>query len=148
MATQNDCSISIVSAWISDPLFDTPVCDQCRMYLHSTLRKNWTHRIHNYRLTNFGSQLFGIRWFVQLRRIGTTESFDRTEAFLLCSNSMRDVLMAPIIDESLNTSLQSCIVLPSKDMTWSIPRCPLRSHYLVCIKNQLFIVGIGPILNK
>ena len=26
--------------------------------------------------------------------------------------------------------------------------CPLRSHSLVCIKNQLFIVGIGPILNK
>ena len=33
-------------------------------------------------------------------------------------------------------------------MTGSSPRCPLRSHSLVCIKNQLFIVGIGPILNK
>ena len=32
-------------------------------------------------------------------------------------------------------------------MTWSRPRCPLRSHYL-CIKNHLFIVGIGPILKK
>ena len=32
--------------------------------------------------------------------------------------------------------------------TWSIPRCPLRSHSLVCIENHLFIVGIGPIINK
>ena len=28
------------------------------------------------------------------------------------------------------------------------PRCPLRSHYLVCIENHLLIVGIGPILNN
>ena len=33
-------------------------------------------------------------------------------------------------------------------MTWSRPRCPLRSHSLVCIENNLFNVGIGPILNK
>ena len=33
-------------------------------------------------------------------------------------------------------------------MTGSSPRCPLRSHSLVCIENQLFIVGIGPIINK
>ena len=32
--------------------------------------------------------------------------------------------------------------------TWSRPRCHLRSHSPVCIKNHLFIVGIGPILNK
>ena len=32
--------------------------------------------------------------------------------------------------------------------TDSIPKCPLRSHSLVCIENHLFIVGIGPILNK
>ena len=31
--------------------------------------------------------------------------------------------------------------------TCSSPRFPLRSHYMVCIKNHLFIVGIGPILN-
>ena len=30
----------------------------------------------------------------------------------------------------------------------SSPRCPLQSHYLVCIENNLFIVGIGPIINK
>ena len=35
-----------------------------------------------------------------------------------------------------------------KLMTWSSPRCPLRSRFLVCIKNHLFIVGIGPIINK
>ena len=28
MATQNNCSISIVSAWISNPFFDTSVRDQ------------------------------------------------------------------------------------------------------------------------
>ena len=28
------------------------------------------------------------------------------------------------------------------------PRFPLQSHSLVCIKNNLFIVGIGPILSK
>ena len=33
-------------------------------------------------------------------------------------------------------------------LTRSIPICHLRSHSLVCIKNRLFIVGIGPILNK
>ena len=33
-------------------------------------------------------------------------------------------------------------------VTGYIPRCPLRSHSMVCIKNHLFIVGIGPILNK
>ena len=33
-------------------------------------------------------------------------------------------------------------------LTCSIPRCPLRSHSLVCIENHLFIVGIGPILDK
>ena len=32
--------------------------------------------------------------------------------------------------------------------TWSIPRWHIRSHSPVCIKNYLFIVGIGPILNK
>ena len=33
-------------------------------------------------------------------------------------------------------------------MTCSSQRCPLRSHSLVCIENHLFILGIGPILNK
>ena len=33
-------------------------------------------------------------------------------------------------------------------MTWSSLRCPLLSHSLVCIKNNLFIVGIGPIFDK
>ena len=32
--------------------------------------------------------------------------------------------------------------------TGSSPRFPLRSHSLVCTKNHLFFVGIGPILNK
>ena len=32
--------------------------------------------------------------------------------------------------------------------TCSSPRCPLRSHSLVCIEKHLFIVGIRPILNK
>ena len=29
-----------------------------------------------------------------------------------------------------------------------IPRCPLQYHSMVYIKNHLFIVGIGQILNK
>ena len=33
-------------------------------------------------------------------------------------------------------------------MTWSSPICHLRSHSPVCIDFYLFIVGIGPILNK
>ena len=32
--------------------------------------------------------------------------------------------------------------------TCSSPRCPKRSHSLVCIKKNLFIKGVGPILNK
>ena len=31
---------------------------------------------------------------------------------------------------------------------WSNPIYPLRYHSLVCIKNSLFIVGMGPIRNK
>ena len=30
-------------------------------------------------------------------------------------------------------------------LTWYIPRRPLRYHYLVCTKHYLFYVGIGPI---
>ena len=33
-------------------------------------------------------------------------------------------------------------------MTGSSPRCTLQYHFLVCIDNNLFIVGIGPILNE
>ena len=33
-------------------------------------------------------------------------------------------------------------------MTGSSPKCTLRSHSLVCTKNNWFIVVIGPILNK
>ena len=32
--------------------------------------------------------------------------------------------------------------------TCSTPRGPLRSHYMVCSENHLFIVGIGPIRDK
>ena len=32
--------------------------------------------------------------------------------------------------------------------TCSSPRSPLRSHSMVCSKNHLFIVGIGPICDK
>ena len=32
--------------------------------------------------------------------------------------------------------------------TWSRPRSPLRSHSLLCIENNLFIVGVGKIINK
>ena len=38
-----------------------------------------------------------------------------------------------------NESYDSCIAY----MTGSSPRCPLRSHSLICIENCLFIVGIG-----
>ena len=33
-------------------------------------------------------------------------------------------------------------------MTGSRLRCTIRYHSLVCIKNHLFIVGIGPNLNE
>ena len=33
-------------------------------------------------------------------------------------------------------------------MTGFSPRRPLRYHYLVCIENHLFIVGIGTVLDK
>ena len=33
-------------------------------------------------------------------------------------------------------------------VTWSSPRCHLRSHFPVRIENHLFIVGIGQIFNK
>ena len=36
----------------------------------------------------------------------------------------------------------------ARQRTGYSPRCHLRSHSLVCIKNHLFIVGIGPIFNK
>ena len=31
--------------------------------------------------------------------------------------------------------------------TWSTPRCPLRSHYLVHRKKNSYFLGIGPILD-
>ena len=41
-----------------------------------------------------------------------------------------------------------CLVVYSVSMQMgSSPRCPIRSHYLVCIENHLFIVGIGPIFD-
>ena len=33
-------------------------------------------------------------------------------------------------------------------MNFSSPIFPLRSHFLVCDKNNLFIVGLGPIRDK
>ena len=33
-------------------------------------------------------------------------------------------------------------------MTCSIPRRAVRSHFLVCSKNYLLIIGIEPIINK
>ena len=37
MPTQNYYNISIVSAWISDPLYDTTVCEQSILYLQTTI---------------------------------------------------------------------------------------------------------------
>ena len=54
MDTQNNCSISNVSTWISDPFFDTSVRYQCRLYLKTTLSEHWNFHIHNYSFTNFG----------------------------------------------------------------------------------------------
>ena len=47
------------------------------------------------------------------------------------------------------TQLQICLVMRMVQlyMSWSSPGFPLRSHSLVCIKNDLIIVEIGPILN-
>ena len=44
---------------------------------------------------------------------------------------------------------KECFVLV-KDyyQTWSSPRCHLRSHSLIYIKNHLSFIGIGKILNK
>ena len=75
MATKNYCRIYIISAWISDPFFNTSVCDQCRLYLQTTLSEHWTFSIQNYSLTNFGLQWFGNCWLVQLHQISTTDSF-------------------------------------------------------------------------
>ena len=40
------------------------------------------------------------------------------------------------------------VLIVSLLLTWFSPRCPLSSHSLVCIENNLFIVGIGPFFNK
>ena len=40
--------------------------------------------------------------------------------------------------------VKRCFVL----QTCSSSRCHIRSHSLVCIENNLFIVGIGPISDK
>ena len=46
------------------------------------------------------------------------------------------------------TANKELLVIVERLKTWSIPICPLRYHSMVCIENHLFIVGIGPILNK
>ena len=40
------------------------------------------------------------------------------------------------------------IVVFITDLTGSSPRFHLQTHSLVCIKNDSFVVGIGPIINK
>ena len=40
------------------------------------------------------------------------------------------------------------LLLIQANGTGSRPRCPLQSLSLVCIENNLFIVGLGPILIK
>ena len=39
-------------------------------------------------------------------------------------------------------------IFGNKHMTCSIPRQAVRSHSMVCSKNYLLIVGIGPICDK
>ena len=46
-------------------------------------------------------------------------------------------------DASKGSSEEVAKALDVSLKTWSIPIFPLRSHYLVCIENRLFIVGIG-----
>ena len=50
-------------------------------------------------------------------------------------------------DNFLNSMRVTRKTLPP-DMTWSSARCYLRSHFPVCMKNNLFIVGIGPMIKK
>ena len=65
---------------------------------------------------------------------------------------MRRLSILSRVPEDIDTeyiilwSHDTAYVLSQK--TGSSPRCPLRSHSLVCIENHLFIIGIGPILNK
>ena len=49
----------------------------------------------------------------------------------------------------INTCLRASICFHNVlHWTCSSPRCPLCSNSMVCTENQLFIVGIGPIINK
>ena len=146
MTTQNDCNISIFSACISDTFFDTSVREKCRLYLQTTLSENWNFCIQDYSTIKFGLRLFGICWCIQLQRIGTIESFDHTEAFLPFRNKIRDVSMAAIIDESLITSLQSCIILPPKE-TYKEPfgyRSGDHSSIIVTKMDTYVVQGISP----
>ena len=62
-----------------------------------------------------------------------------------------EVSVSPSVTKALglipHNYLESVINIFNKK-TCSSPRCPLRSHSLVRIKNHLFIVVLEPILNK
>ena len=67
--------------------------------------------------------------------------------YVLPSNSTTEALVS--LSETINFT--DCWLQGLQDNlldTWSSPKFPLCSHSLVCIENHLFIVGIGPILDK
>ena len=65
----------------------------------------------------------------------------------------RDTMVCDVFKNIYNTykstvSLVHLIELDKLLSACSIPRRAVRSHSLVCSKNSLLIVGIGPIINK
>ena len=69
-----------------------------------------------------------------------------TYAFITCTVLQGNIdYLIIILEEQYHVHGQTW---ENEVQTGSIPRCPLRYHSLVCFKNNLFIVGIGPIIKK
>ena len=64
-------------------------------------------------------------------------------------------VLEPPMEMSIGSKNQSFLDIitgvvqsPKALKTWYSPKCCIRSHYLLCIENHLFVIGIGPIRDK
>ena len=96
-----------------------------------------------------------------LMPVGPTTVYNNTKVTVLCDVYISISIKPPKIGQLLTLWYMVCLgptivynTNKSNSIMWflyttcSSPRCPVRSHSLVCSEKSLLIVGIGPILNK
>ena len=99
----------------------------------------FSYRTHSKTLKDIGRHT--IRWCLTFLK---TNSYGQKLLFWNSYNLFPNIRQSHLI-VSID---RICEVFNKTPLTCFIPRCPVGSHSLVCSKNSLLIVGIGPILNK